>query len=322
MDLIQQPPKFKTVQELDSWMVQFSNKGAPIDGETLLGFRRDCYKKIESIRKRPLIVYASKFWDIPPGTPVSIDLSDIELFVDLVNSIPSGERSLDVLVHSSGGAADVTERIVGILRARFEEVHFLIPHSAYSAATMLALSGNSILMHPNAVLGPIDPQFGGTPGRSIQRGFEKIKQIIKKEGVESLPAYIPLLEKYSIHLLEMCEDAEKLSRELVSIWLKQYMFKNNEKEAQEIAINAAKFFSDYDTQLLHSRPLTFDKVQHLGLNIEVAQGTLKDLLWESFVLINGLFKVSPFVKLYENVNGITFGRSFSMIPQPQMKRDR
>jgi len=40
-----------------------------------------------------------------------------------------------------------------------------------------------------------------------------------------LPAYIPLIEKYSLDLLELCEDSEKLAKELVSTWLNKYMFK-------------------------------------------------------------------------------------------------
>ncbi len=59
---------------------------------------------------------------------------------------------------------------------------------------MLALSGNEIIMHPSAVLGPIDPQFNGTPARSIQRGFEKAKREIEREG-KLFQAYLPLLDK-------------------------------------------------------------------------------------------------------------------------------
>ena len=41
-----------------------------------------------------------------------------------------------------------------------------------------------------------------------------------------LPAYIPLIQRYSLELFEQCEDAEKLSRELVTEWLTKYMFAN------------------------------------------------------------------------------------------------
>lgn len=75
---------------------------------------------------------------------------------------------------------------------------------------MLALSGNSIVLHSSAILGPIDPQINGVPARSIKRGFEKAKDRIAKEGPEALPAYIPLIEKYSLELLELCEDFGKI----------------------------------------------------------------------------------------------------------------
>jgi hypothetical protein len=173
-----QRPRFKSTQ---NWHDFLNSSGGQIDGNFLLNLRKQCYAEIEGIRKRPLIVYATRFLEaLPPNTPNSIDLGDVDGFTDLVNSIKDSD-SIDVLIHSPGGRPDATERIVSILRNRFKEVHFLIPHSAYSAATMLALSGNSISIHPSATLGPIDPQINGTPARSIKRGFEKVREIIKKE---------------------------------------------------------------------------------------------------------------------------------------------
>ena len=215
-----------------------------------------------------------------------------------------------------------------ILRDRFEEVHFLIPHSAYSAATMLALSGNTITLHKSATLGPIDPQLDGIPVRSITRGFEKVKKQIRKEGPESLPAYVPLIEKYSIHLLEMCEDSEKLSRELVSNWLTSYMFGNDKRRIPTIK-NAVKFFSSYDKHRLHSRPIFIKKVEKLDLKIKEAEDKLQQLMWEAYILLTGFFNISPFVKLYESNNGVSWGKQFQQVmispqqaqaifpPQPQ-----
>jgi len=242
-------------------------------------------------------------------------LADIEGFTDLANSVDDSD-SVDILLHSPGGRPDATERIVNILRNRFKEVNFLIPHSAYSAATMLALSGNAIVLHPSATLGPIDPQINGTPARSIKRGFEKVRDIIKNEGPESLPAYIPLIEKYSLDLFELCEDSEKLSRELVTEWLAKYMFqeKGDSEKIQEIV----DYFSDYDSHLMHSRPLSFNKISHFEMQIETASGELKDLLWEAYVLLNGFFNITPFVKLYENSKDLSWGKQFqiTVVPNP------
>jgi hypothetical protein len=249
------------------------------------------------------------------GAPNFIDLSDVGGFTDLINSV-SG-KSIDVLLHSPGGRPDATERIVAILRNKFPEVHFLIPHSAYSAATMLALSGDSITLHPSATLGPIDPQINGIPARSIVRGFEKAKEKIAEEGPKSLPAYIPLIEKYSLDLLELCEDSEKLSQKLVSTWLNKYMFKGT-TDSKAKANQVAKYLSDYDRHLLHSRPIPVEKLIKMGIKIHIADIELQSLLWEAYVLLNGLFEKTSFVKIYESNYGISWGNQLiSNFVQPQ-----
>jgi len=299
--------RFKSSQD---WHNFFSS-GQQLNGKQLLDLRLVCYNEIEKLRGRPLLVYATRFiGPLPPGIPNFIDLSDIEGFTDLVNS-SSGSKAVDILIHSPGGQPDATERIVSILRNKFDDITFLIPHSAYSAATMLALSGNSIILHPSATLGPIDPQINGIPARSIKRGFEKVKRIIIEEGPEALPAYIPLIEKYSLDLLEICEDSEKLSQELVRNWLALYMF-NGEKGQKRKIDKAVDFFSNYDNHLLHSRPLVFEKLKPYGLKIEQADSVLEGLLWESYILINGFFSVTPFVKLYECSRGISWGRQINI----------
>src|SRR3989344_7173939 len=155
MESTQQPrTKFKTAQD---WYNFLQLKQGRISGPELFELRKACYSEIEKLRGRPLLVYATKFLDgVPSGIPNFIDLSDVDGFTDLINSV-KGSKSIDVLLHSPGGRPDATERLVCLLRDKFEEINFLIPHSAYSAATMLALSGNSIVLHSSAILGPIDP---------------------------------------------------------------------------------------------------------------------------------------------------------------------
>ena len=283
--------------------------------EQINSLRTTVYKEIEKIRGRPLFVYATDFLvGNVPQSLTSIVLEDVGGFTDLVNAARQDSKSVDILLHSPGGAADVAERIVSILKDRFDEVHFLVPHSAYSAATMLALSGNTITLHKSATLGPIDPQIDGTPARSIKRGFEKVEKKLRKEGAASLPAYIPLIEKYSIHLLELCDDLAKLSEQLVSNWLEAYMFKSQRSKAKIKKI--VKYFSNYDAHLLHSRPITFDKLHDLGLTVHQADEKLNPLLWETYILLNGFFGATDFVKLYESSNGLSWGKKYQ---QPNIR---
>jgi len=305
--------RFTRVSDWHEFLAELQQKEEP--KINLYELRQACYKEIETIRQRPLMVYAVKFPLPPnppqiPSPPISIDLDDLDGFADLVDSIENKE--IDVLLHSPGGSPEATERIVELLRNKYEKVGFLIPHSAYSAATMLALSGNEIVLHESASLGPIDPQINGIPARALKRGFEKAKKALQEEGPEALPAYIPLIEKYSLELLEICEDYEHLSRSLVEEWLRRYMFNDNMKYLKLIK-DAVNFFSNYDYHRTHSRPLTFSKVRHLGLKISLAEKELASLLKEAHILLKGFFEITPFVKVYENSNDLSWGKQFQIV---------
>lgn len=279
----------------------------------MVAMRYSVYHEIEKLRGRPLLVYASDFLgQDDTTTPNAIDLQDVDGFTDLAGTVDSTE--VDVLLHSPGGRPDATERIVYILRNHFDRVHFIIPHSAYSAATMLALSGDSITIHPSATLGPIDPQIGGIPARSIKRGFERVRDLLKTEGPEALPAYMPLIENYTLDLLELCDDSEKLSKELVTAWLTEYMFRGEKKKKQINDI--VEYFTSYDKHLMHSRPLLYKKLADLKLKIAIAEKPLRKLIWEAYIMLNGFFTMTDFVKLYESASGLSYGKQVKIETRP------
>src|SRR5207248_2714548 len=119
-----------------------------------------------------------------------------------------------------------------------------------------------IILHSSATLGPIDPQLNGMPARSIRRGFDKVRDLLKEEGPDALPAYIPLIEKHSLEILELCDDSLQLSKDLVTEWLGTYMFAGNVGASDTIS-RAVEFFSSYDMHKTHSRPLMYGKLKGL-----------------------------------------------------------
>jgi ClpP class serine protease len=51
------------------------------------------------------------------------------------------------------------ERIVSVFRKHYDIVEYVVPNYAYSASTILVLSGDEIYLDYYSVLGPIDPQM-------------------------------------------------------------------------------------------------------------------------------------------------------------------
>ena len=66
---------------------------------------------------------------------------------------------LDLLLQSPGGDIDKAENIVYMCRNRFSSFRVIVPESAKSAATLIALAADSIIMGYTSELGPIDPQI-------------------------------------------------------------------------------------------------------------------------------------------------------------------
>jgi hypothetical protein len=66
---------------------------------------------------------------------------------------------LDLYIYSRGGAIDVPWRLARAFRQVSDEWNILIPFRANSAATLLALGADNILLGPIGELGPIDPSI-------------------------------------------------------------------------------------------------------------------------------------------------------------------
>jgi hypothetical protein len=68
-------------------------------------------------------------------------------------------KPLHVLLASPGGHGETAIRMVRSLQTRCSELTMLVPDMAKSAATLLCLGADKILMGPAGDLGPVDPQF-------------------------------------------------------------------------------------------------------------------------------------------------------------------
>ena len=170
-------------------------------------------------------------------------------------------------MHSLGGSAEATESIVKMLRAKFDVVRFIITGAAKSAATMLAFSGNSILMDSSAELGPIDPQVRVrgrfSPAGSIIEQFDRATKELKKDPSQ-LSVWIPILQEFAPSLLVECENFIGLSKRLVTEWMTNFMFKG-EKNAKTKAKKIANYLTNEKNTLSHARRIDAELLKKLGV---------------------------------------------------------
>ena len=72
-----------------------------------------------------------------------------------------------MILHTPGGLVLAAEQIAHAQVERPGKVTVIVPHYAKSGGSLIALTADEILMDPNAVLGPVDPQIGDMAAASI-----------------------------------------------------------------------------------------------------------------------------------------------------------
>ena len=118
--------------------------------------RKKLFEEFSAIRKHPMITYVTS---IRPNLSVNMSSDSLPEIINIVNLIPEEVKAIDFMIISNGGDPITSLRIISILRERFEHITVIVPYVAYSAATILALGADDIMMHPFSNLGPVDPQL-------------------------------------------------------------------------------------------------------------------------------------------------------------------
>jgi hypothetical protein len=140
-----------------------------------------------------------------------------------------------VLVETEGGFVETVERIVSVLRRHYQTVEFIIPNFAYSAGTLLVMSGDEIYMDYYSVLGPIDPQYPGEDGKYVpgmgylakfQELLEKVNDPPGGDDSKVKAELAILIKKFDPAKLFDIEQSVDHAKSLLKEWLPKYKFKD------------------------------------------------------------------------------------------------
>lgn len=251
--------------------------------------RRDIIERVQSITSRKLIVYEANVG--APGSEINHD--DIKGFSDLLDRVPQGSE-LDLMIHSAGGQIEAAEKIVFMCRKVAGGFRVIVPEMAKSAATLVALASDGIVMGLQSELGPIDSQIEG-PGpagsrvqhsaRSFLDAFDAIKKEVEEKGTLS-PAYYPLMEGITIGFLEWCRNAADRTEQFAKKWLSNHMCKEDKRKAARIA----KQLANVKKWLAHGAVIDATEASKLGIKVD--ERPTDDELWKSIWFLHCCYRTA------------------------------
>ena len=195
---------------------------------------RQAIADIASIRNRYCVCYVANVINPLVENRIGLGNEDDLPFSSLQKHIPQDINDIDIILVTPGGSAEIVDYQVGQLRSRFNTVSFILPYMAMSAGTIFCLSGDELVMDDVAFFGPTDPQVVSkngllVPAQSLLTLISKIQERGQaKLGAGEEPDWtdIALLNNIDHKEIGNALRASKLSKELVTRYLKDYKFKD------------------------------------------------------------------------------------------------
>ena len=152
---------------------------------------------------------------------------------------------IDLILHTPGGLVLAAEQVANALVAHKAKVTVFVPHYAMSGGTLLALAADEVVMAPQAVLGPLDPQVGNLPAASI------LEAVTRKEPKD--------VDDQTLILADVARKAQRQVRGLV-----ERILAGN---GWDLARAAALAEALTDGRWTHDYPITVEEARQLGLPV-------------------------------------------------------
>jgi len=135
------PPQQTIGIQID--LQEIANKNRPEDNAEIL-------KAIQDLRNSKVISLNLAANLIP------LQFSIVPFFFDILERIGKTEK-IDLVLHSTGGIAEVPWRIVSLIREYCNIFGVIVPEAALSGATHIAISADELVLSELSTLGSVDP---------------------------------------------------------------------------------------------------------------------------------------------------------------------
>ena len=230
--------------------------------------------KLSRTLGEPIITY----WNSNKG---SICQNDVAGLYALLRKLGTIER-LTLFVKSDGGSGQASLRMVNLLRRYVKHLTVLAPLECQSAATMLALGADRILMGPLAHLSAVDTSLThdlspiDRDNDRVSVSNDELLRVIRlwtEQAKDSTTNPYESLFPY-VHPLVIgaVDRSSALSTRICEEILSYHM--DDKERAREISNNLNAGYPS------HNYPITLREAKRIGLNVEAMDDSINALLFE------------------------------------------
>ncbi|MBI4288506.1 MAG: hypothetical protein HY671_08780 [Chloroflexi bacterium] len=251
-------------------------------------------RQLEAARNSDLIIYITGDRQSPVSTQLGEDA--MRPFYDHILSISRSTKRrprMDMFLYSRGGGVEVPWRLVSMVREYYEEFDVLIPYKAHSAATMIALGGDSIVMGPKGELGPIDPSTHMMREVTGPQHTERVSEVVNVEDVMSFVSF--LRDRAGLTDQAAISSAVNILVTKLQPWAIGGIYRTHSHinlvarklmDSRKVKVDESKAASTVKALVeeiyLHGHAIARKEATNLGLPIEVPDKKTEELMWSLY----------------------------------------
>jgi hypothetical protein len=246
-------------------------------------------RRLEEIVRAPVIAYVTS---TRQNVEAQMATDAIRFIYEHLRSYTEKVEAIALFIHSNGGDGIVPWKLVTLLREYCNKLIVLVPHRAFSAATLTAIGADEIYMHPMGMLGPTDPSITGpynpqdplNPGARLPISVEEVLAYIAlvKEDVginheeELVAAFNKLPEHVHPIALGSVKRSHSQSRMMAKKLMKLITPRLEDHRIDEIV-------GDLTSKLYyHGHPINRLEAIELGLQVKPCSSDLERAMWDLY----------------------------------------
>jgi hypothetical protein len=248
-----------------------------------MNMRKELINQIQSVRNSKIIVYFTGDRQ-PTGARIAEDA--VRYLYEHLVSIGNNKR-IDLFIYSRGGDVSVPWRIVSMFREFCDEFSVVVPYKAHSAATLLSLGADKIVMGKKAELGPIDPTLvkmstGETAGPPQEISVEDVNSYIsfirEKANINDQSALAQVVSILADHLTPLTLGSVNRQNSHIRLVARKLLTSRKEKlgESEVTSIIETLIEKIY----FHGHAIGRKEAKEIGLPVEIPDKQLEDALWK------------------------------------------
>lgn len=247
---------------------------------------KELINQIQSIRNSKVIAYITGDRQ-PIGSRIAEDA--VRPLYEHLLSVGKN-KSIDLFLYSRGGDVSVPWRIVSMFREFCDEFSILVPYKAHSAATLLSLGADKIVMGKKAELSPIDPtlvkmaigEMIGPPQEiSVEDVNSYISFVRERANINDQTALAQMVSILANNLTPLTLGSVNRQNSHIRLVARKLLTSRKEK------LDEAKMNSIIETMTekiySHGHAIGRKEAQEIGLPIEMPEDQLENTIWELYL---------------------------------------